>query len=221
MPGGDNWTCTLRSYHVGSFLSVASGNDLALAAANRWVTFRNTQLQLFGGTPGMHAHVDGVTLREITDGGVTAAQYEKAPTTSHVATAQAQSMPNQCALAISLLTDRAGRTGKGRVYLPCLAVTPTNLENGQLTTSGGNLTTIAVDFKTMIDGLNTDLTTHFGSALKLAVLSPTAAKQVFDDDSLADYNGAVITSIRVGTGIDTQRRRRASLKEIYLSQVIA
>lgn len=219
LPGGERWTCGLRSYQLANFLSVASGDALALNVANRWRVFANTCTSLFGGASAPVATVDGVTVREINTSGVTEVQHEAVPTTALGAGSLVQTMPNQCALAITLLTTRAGRTGKGRIYLPCIAMPATEYTGGVLLPSATN--TVKAGFKILLDGINTDLATAAGTTLKLAVQSPTSAKKVFDDNSLADYNGAVITGFKVGNVIDTQRRRRTSVPEIYLTGVVA
>jgi hypothetical protein len=218
LPGGEVWTCGLRTYNAPTFLSTSSGAALAAAAANRWMTFRNSRSDLFANLTGKCATVDGVTLRELDVNGLTVTQYEGVPTTALTVSTEGQSAANQNALAVTLLTTRAGRTGKGRIYLPCLNQQGM-FTNGQLLP--GVITAVAASVKTLLDGINTDIATHFGSALKLAVQSPTAAKAWFDDNSLADYNGAVITAFKIGTAVDTQRRRRSSLTEAYTQLALA
>jgi hypothetical protein len=220
MPGQESWTCGLRTYRAESFLSVPSGSALAIAVSNRWRTLFNSEVGLCASLPGSRATVDGVTVREINDVGVTVTQYEGIPTVAQVDATAAASMPNQAALAVTLLTARAGRTGKGRIYLPCLNYVGVGaFAGGQITQAVINL--LAPKIKTLLDGINTDLAANFGSALKLAVQSPTSAKKVFDDNSLADYNGAVITGFKIGSVIDTQRRRRQSIAESYTQGVLA
>lgn len=219
MPGGELWSCGLRTYKRDSFLSPPSGAALAVAVANRWRTFSNASTELFADLPGSRAQVDGVTVRELDIDGVSVTQYEGVPTVAQTTSTNGSCLPNQCALAVSLLTDRAGRTGKGRIYLPILGYITPSLVGGQLPAAWINA--LVPKVKTLLDGVNTDLATHFGSVLRLAVQSPTAAKKVFDDNSLADYNGAEITSFKIGSVIDTQRRRRDSIPETYTVGTIA
>jgi hypothetical protein len=220
LPGGELWTCGLRSYKADSFLSAASGNALAVAVANRWRTFRNDATPLFAGLPGSCATIDGATVRELDINGVTVAQYEGIPTVEPTSQLTlAASMPNQCALVVTLVSDRAGRTGKGRIYLPCLAIPVSQFVAGMIVP--GQIANFVAPLSTMLNGINTDLATNFGSVLKLAVQSPTSAKAWFDDNSLADYNGSVITSYKIGNRVDIQRRRAASLKEIYTTAPVA
>ena len=220
MPGGELWSCGLRTYHTTSFLSPTSGHALAVAVAERWMTFRNSVgagYKLFASHATNAATVTGVTVRELDINGLTVSQYEGVPVAVNGAGgAQAATAPNQAALAVTLLTARAGRTGKGRIYLPCLNTAP---EAGVIIPA--TITTIVTGVKTLLDGINTDLATNFGSTLRLAVQSPKAAKEVFDDNSLADYNGAEITGFKVGCVIDTQRRRRSSLIEVYAQAALA
>lgn len=219
LPGGETWSCGLRTYRAPTYLSIASGNALALAVANRWRVFQNTQTLLFGQGALEKATLTGLIVREINDVGVTVTQYEAAPTTAVLNADFRALLPNQCALAVSLLTARAGRTGKGRIYLPCIALNVGALVNGQILASVVN--SIAAGVKILLDGINTDLATNFGSTLRLAVQSPKAAKDWFDDNSLADYNGAEMIGFKVGSVIDTQRRRRDSVPETYVSGVLA
>ena len=220
LAGGDNWSCGLRTYHRDGFLSPASGQSLANKVANRWVVFANATPMLFVASAATaRAKVDGVTIRELNIEGITEAQYEGIPTTAMTNAAQSQSLPNQCALAVTLLTARAGRTGKGRVYLPAVGMATTDLVESQVKST--TVATIAAAFKVLLDGINTDLAADFGSVLRLAVQSPTAAKAWFDDNSLADYNGAELTGFKIGTVIDTQRRRRSALVETYTQLAVA
>jgi hypothetical protein len=219
MPGGETWSCGLRTYRRPTFLSTASGQALANAVANRWRTFQNDMPNMFGVySGGSVVTVAGVTVREINDDGVGETQYEGLPSiaVAGAGSAPASCLPNQITLCVSLLTARAGRTGKGRIFLP-YAVGGVQPATGQTAVQTG-----AAGFvKTLLDGINTDLTTHFGSTLKLAVQSPTSAQKWFDDNSLADYNGAVITGFKIGNVLDTQRRRRSSLIEVYAPGVVA
>ena len=218
LPGGELWTCGLRTYKADTFLSTASGRALANAVAERWQTLRNNVLGLFANSPGNCATVEGVTVRELDIEGVTVTQYEGVPTTAATVGAIKQSAANQNALAVTLLTARAGRTGKGRIYLPCLAEADL-FANGQLTETPVSIA--GTNVKILLDGINADLATNFGAVLRLAVQSPASAKAVFDDNSLADYNGAEITGFKIGSAVDTQRRRRTSLRETYTQYALA
>lgn len=208
LPGGEAWTCGLRSAGTESFLSSASGNALALAVANRWRVFQNTATDCLGNDAIAKGTFDGVTMRELNDTGVTVTQYEGVPSTALAGSgSKAVSLPDQCAVVVTLLTNRAGRTGKGRIYLPFIAPSALSIVGGVLIT--GVVTTLMTNLKILFDGINTDLTTNFGSSLKIAVQSPKSAAL----DS--GYTGSIVTAFKVGNVVDTQRRRRGSIPEVY------
>lgn len=219
LPGGESWTCGLRTLREPTFLSAGSGAALAAAVANNWRVFYNSNPKLFGQGSADHAKVIGCTVRELNNEGITVAQYEGTPSTAALSVSQPPSMPNQIALAVSLLTTRAGRTGKGRIYLPSIAWTMSDILNSQLVS--GSLTALTNSVKTLLDGVNASIATHFGSPLRLAVQSPTAAGQLLVPDGTGPYDGAEIIGIKIGSVFDTLRGRRASINEEYTGATLA
>lgn len=102
-------------------------------------------------------------------------------------------LPPQCAVAISLLTGFPGRTKRGRMFLP--------IRGSTLLTGDGLLgNTFAQDWADDAAAFFSDFNNSL-SGRRIVVLS--------GKDSAA-YN---ITSVSVGNVIDTQRRRRNSLPE--------
>lgn len=223
LPAGESWSCGLRSLATATALGGAPGAALAIAAGNRWRGLANSAnaSYLFGNTTGglTFATIDGVTVRRLDEDGQTVEQYEGSPTTALVPNGPTrESYPNQCALVATLVTARAGRTGKGRIYLPC--VTSLNVANGRI--PGATTTSIATAVKAMIDGLNTDLRTATDPAQKLAVQSSVASQEpgAWTVGAPGGYMGAAIVSVRIGDTIDTQRRRRSSITENYATAQI-
>jgi hypothetical protein len=97
-------------------------------------------------------------------------------------------LPNQAALVVTLLTDNAGRRSRGRVYLPCNGL---DLATGQA--AGGTVTNVATWFANFLTALNGDLGDQH-----VVVLSQVGEVST------------PITSTRVDSKIDTQRRRSKS-----------
>lgn len=108
--------------------------------------------------------------------------------------------PFQVAAVASLVTPRAGRSGRGRCYLPAPAVT---------VSAGGTISTTDRDsmlntFAIMLNSVNADI----GPAVRVVVASN------------AGVNSPVV-AVRMGLVLDTQRRRRGELDEAYAIQTLA
>jgi len=153
--------------------------------------------------------LNGVTARSLDSRGVTTTQAEGLPISATAGTSS-QTLPNQCAVVCSLLTARAGRTGKGRIYLPLLGLTL----QGDGTVPSAGQTAIANGMKALIDTLNTALVA-VATSPKIGVQSHTASSQ-----DAGAYTGAAVTNVAIGNIVDTQRRRRGSLTEVYISAAI-
>jgi hypothetical protein len=212
LPGGEDWSIGLRTNLAGDF----GGGQLDILgqfATERFAQFRN---QLASGTQGRTASwgggttFDGVTAREISPAGVTLHQRELKPVTAMPASASNSVLPNQCAICVTLDTDQPGRTKKGRVYLPLL---------GDIQMDGGRAlqnSVIAGQFGIFMSSTVGDWLTLDGNDFNAPGLHNTRWVIASRTDGAIN----VITKIRVGTIVDTQRRRRASLPEIYASQTI-
>lgn len=107
-------------------------------------------------------------------------------------------LPTQCAICISLQTSLAGSRNRGRFYLP-----PPGVQS--LTTAGrldsGALTGLS-------NGLTAWKNSLIGDGFTLVVLSRSEGAQT------------VVTNLRIGNVIDTQRRRRNGLSEVYTSVAV-
>lgn len=108
-------------------------------------------------------------------------------------------MPLQASLVVSLVTARPGPSGKGRVFLPFPAITPS--ASDKLIT-GGQATALMDQFRDTIVALN---------QLTAGVVSVVSSK---------GYTSAV-TGLRVGRAPDTLRSRRRDAKEGYSTRGLA
>jgi hypothetical protein len=118
-------------------------------------------------------------------------------------------LPPQCSLVVTLLSDRPrGKASKGRMYLPGIAATISS--NGKLLS--GTVGTIADNLKTFFDSLANDA--DIPGELILAAKSSGVMNV---NPAQNDY----VETIKVGDVIDTQRRRRNGLTETYVSRVLA
>jgi hypothetical protein len=112
--------------------------------------------------------------------------------------------PAQCCEVVTFLTvAHRGHASKGRVFLPGALVN--DLE------SDGQTTVAATEdlrdaFLGWLNNGNGILSSAFSSAMRWAVMSPVGAGRSHQ-----------ITDITVGRVIDTQRRRRRSLDEAYVT----
>lgn len=125
-------------------------------------------------------------------------------------------LPAQIALAASL--ENAGARGlaaKGRMYLPGINITVSNI--GQLSTV--QVSGILTPFKTFIDAVNA------AAPLGAKVILASQGKRAKQADGSYDVVpgtavNAVVNRVRVGSVYDTQRRRRNQLVEAYQSAAI-
>lgn len=97
-----------------------------------------------------------------------------------------QTAPNQCALVASLRSGTPGPKNQGRIYVPC--PNPGSLTNGNVGTS-----------------------TASGLASATAGLLSTLNAIDLYGAVVVGSNGAPVTTVRVDTILDTQRRRRNKL----------
>jgi hypothetical protein len=101
-------------------------------------------------------------------------------------------LPFQCATVISLLSASATRHGRGRFYLPPLAVS--TVDGGLI--SAAAITSLDTAWTAFFDSLNTD------------GVNPVIRNRT-------GHISTPVTGARVGNVFDTQRRRRNKLVEVY------
>ena len=115
-----------------------------------------------------------------------------------------QTLPDQNALVVTTETGLSGRSGHGRFYLPCTALS--QLPAGRVSSvATGNVATAAAAF---ITALNSIAPTGF--------TMPAVGIQSL---VRADYPFPIV-SVKVGDVVDTQRRRRDKLVENYTSHAV-
>jgi len=114
-------------------------------------------------------------------------------------------LPLQCAQVISLRTENVTRRGRGRVYLPGMTATSLTATNG----------TVNASFRaTMLGTFNTFLSAlAMGNGGDPPIIRPCVIGSPF-----TTYY--VITETRAGNLIDTQRRRRRQIEEVYSSAAV-
>jgi len=128
------------------------------------------------------------TIDPATDGQITRAEVVLALT----GVAAGEMLPFQCATVVSLLTASATRHGRGRFYLPPLAVSV--IDQGRV--SSASLAVLDTAWTAFFASLNTDN------------ITPVVRNRT-------GHVSTTVTSARIGDVIDTQRRRRNKLTETY------
>lgn len=118
-------------------------------------------------------------------------------------------MPLQTACVISLVTDRAGATGRGRVFMPF----PSGGLDSDYSFGPTVTANIADKWKLFFDAVNTagEGAPQAGGGVLATSLVVASSK---------GYN-TLVTGIRVGTIPDTMRSRRGAMVEGYLARPLA
>lgn len=179
---GEQWSFTLHSEGT---LSVGDANT-ALAAA--------VAAAYDGGFDTITAPdvvttlASTATIDPETDGQITRVESVLAL----AGAAEEEMLPFQCATVITLVTASATRHGRGRFYLPPLAVS--TLESGRL--SAAALSNLDAAYTAFFDELAT-------AGLTVIVRNRTG------------HVSTPVTEARVGDVVDTQRRRRNKLQEAF------
>ena len=188
---GETWSCGLRTR---GFLT--SGLPAkAEQVAERWATLITTPGALFG----VGTTITNVTARRVNTAGVTVEQAEASPNAA-TSGSGGPVLPPQCSVVVTLLTDRPGRTGKGRIFLPALGSAASTIGRIGVTQRTSILNGVAA----LITGINSDLAGGAtGDTARIAV------------QSQAGLVASDVVAVRVGDVFDTQRRRRADLVENY------
>lgn len=112
----------------------------------------------------------------------------------------------QDALVVSLLTSSVGGAGRGRFYLPALGAVMSG--SFQLTSPSPTLAVAAA--KSWLNEIKI--------AADLAMSSVSDPRRfVLVVRSPTNHSDSIVNALRVGSLLDTQRRRRDALKETYVS----
>lgn len=206
LPGGEKWSCGLRTDSV-----IPGGTDMqALAnyAAECWTVAMGSAFGLAAFNPPTVTML-GVTLRNIDIHGVTTSMFEGLPGANPVGVGT-QTAPDQIACVVTLKTTMAGRHGKGRIFFPMLAQNPD--VSGNLTVS--NQEQVAAAMANLIGNLN-------GVGLHKPGGEPAGLGFFIAVQSRTSHlPGAVVNQVSVGSVLDTQRRRRKKKIELYSSAAV-
>jgi len=110
------------------------------------------------------------------------------------------SLPAQCSPCVSLSTSTAGSRARGRMYLPPPDSTAVTI-SGRLDAA----------FRTaIINGLDTFFATMGSNAASPVVVSAVGGV----------YTSYPVNTIRLGDVVDTQRRRRNNIAEVYTTAAV-
>lgn len=125
-------------------------------------------------------------------------------------------LPPQVSLAVTMTSEiQRGLAAKGRMYMPGIAAIIAG--NGKVTSA--NVTNIATNFKTFLDGINSS------TAVSGNVILASHGHYVKATDTTPAFyalpKNTQVTGCRVGDVYDTQRRRRNGLAEVYTTRVLA
>nr|CRY96717.1 hypothetical protein [uncultured prokaryote] len=202
MPGGDIWTTGFRTNNTGGNGGLEVLNELTPAVRIAWATA--WARSRFGPSP--QTTFNGVTGRIIGTSGKTDVVAESLQDPPVLGNTNDTLLPNQCALVVTLQTGQAGRTHRGRMYIPCTGNAISS--DGRLPQSVAQST--ADGLKNVIEATNDALAAALPTRFRVAVQS-----------SVPPFDQAEVTSVRVGDVVDTQRRRRSSLRENYVEARVA
>lgn len=144
-----------------------------------------------------------VTGYQVNSDGRAVAQAEANFPTSGVSGTGTASLPPQCAVAVTLLTSRPGRSGRGRLFLGPIAQSAIGTD-GRLT---------AATRTRILDAM-----TYFYTELRNASYTNDAQRPVVVSPTLGQ--SFKIKSVAVGDVIDTMRSRRNALVEAKVVKVV-
>lgn len=199
LSGADNWSTGFNCPVAGA-PTVADLNAMALGALiyfrDQYWTSVAVQVLIHPSTSLRTCKVSWVDASGLT---LVVGQADLA--VPAVGTSPTVPLPSECAIVCSLRTGVAGARGRGRMYLPGFAV---NVMSSTGFLVVGSQTAILQRMQIFFDDFNADVTlpragvaTQVGSAVN------------------------PITSIQVGSVVDSQRRRRNGYPEVYQSAVLA
>lgn len=196
LPGNEQWSCGLRIKSLSG--AIATPTD-----QNAMITGMKTAIQAFhvraGSFIGSSALLSFVKLNTITTAGVYGVDTTTQQVVADVAGGGGSTIiPNQVALAVTTETGFSrGAAHRGRFYLPM----PSMAVQSDGTILSADATSVKTSCGTLLTALNA-----VNANFKVAI---------FSRKSGAPANRQV-TGFSVGRVLDTQRRRRRSLAELYV-----
>jgi len=183
MGGNEQWRCGVWMAGDGTLATQSQLNQLASDAKTALISWWTSSGM--NGIKGNDTTLDNVVVYsyELPGG---PAQLRAEAAINAAAGSNATTMPNQCALVVSLRSAVPARTSSGRFYLPC--------KSGALTNAQLSPTLVPLV-----------------SAQTAALLSAFNASSATTDVVVGGSNAAPITNVVVDGIIDTQRRRRNAM----------
>jgi len=169
--------------------------EVANQAATDFATFCTSMKPSWG----TRTTFTGVRATAFNDAGLVSAVADKLFAAPIVGTGST-TLPSFCSVVATLLTDRAGKSFRGRMYIP-------HLDAGTLTTTGqlasGTVTAYAGFVSTLISGLNNapGLDTVW-NGFKVCVASRGGERPAVRPGA-----NTIVKRVRMDSKIDTQRRR--------------
>ncbi len=209
LPGGETWSCSLRcaeqttigpigtqvppQAEVKSWLA-GSIKDAVLAYHTRPGTLISPAVKL-SFVKANRIDVDGTYMDALTN--------EELYADIAGAGGGGGVLPNQATIAVSLTTGFSrGPAHRGRFYLPMPSI---NIDANTGLIGSGNAQSIRQSTKTFLEAIADVPGIDAPNSLTPVVMSRKAGAATY----------RVVTGVEVGQVIDTQRRRRRSLKETY------
>ena len=197
MPGGETWSVN-PVYSIGGDFGtpVSPSQALTIATAIAAISVPTTVMQLMA--PGTTMSNYRVEAR--TKAGVLEALAESVETTPINGSGLVRH-PYQSSIVASLRTGHPGATGRGRLYFPATGIT---LDTTTYRIGTSDQTNVLTGVKTFLSNIQAAIDVTL-DGVSLAVWSRKNSDLY------------PVSSIQMGNVLDTQRRRRDSLVENYLS----
>lgn len=157
----------------------AAGRNVIAAFAAGWKSYLSTATRITG------------VFLTIGTGGENYTLYVT-PTTEQIGTSVAAKLPQNCAYLVQKITERAGRTGKGRCFLPGVAPEASVDDLGVI--NGTGITNAQAACDTWLDTLETNV-----PGVPMVLLH--------NEGSPGGTSATIVTALRIAPVIATQRRR--------------
>jgi len=192
--GAEKWS---TGFHLGALTLATDANCQAAVdfITTEWIsTVWSSSLDAYISD---HTTFERVILSDVNAAGVIVRQFGGSE--GSIAGAYGGNpLPPQISPVVSLLTGLPGARNRGRMYFPSLGANANDSTGSILEAAQHLLCEKVADFFTAVNGAGVDVTSCIYSGAQSSVVP--------------------ITSVRVGTVWDTQRRRRDNLTETYYSQ---
>lgn len=199
MPSGEEWSVN-PCYMLFGGAVVTDAEAQAAAVAIAAITWPSSLRA--SNVPGVN--MSSVRVEARTEAGVLQSLGEAARSTPSAGNGST-GHPFQTALVSSLRTQHAGASGRGRLYWPA---TSANINAADLRLNSASQAELVAEIASYLEGIKDAIATAIGADAWLAVWSRK---------NNTCYS---VNRIEVGNVLDTQRRRRDTLVESYLSAAV-